>query len=358
MRKIKILCATLIFMLLFNTIILFSPPKKKGPMVPGIQTMRTFGTKLGPVDVLDKIGETMSEMPGGSAAYAIYNASMNAPNTEKVYVIESITFNKKGLATDIKGRIETPSTYRDFIAKGGMGVPVYEAKEPNEFGLIFGRSGDLAIRDGVIVKVNPLEEEEIYDIEIGSEIYDKISTASLLFHAYSITRKPFLDNMIIELQGILLNTASKDTLLKAITEFRKKNKKMSETEVMINFLSANKSYLKEIKKSSTEARKRIKESKKMVNSIGSACALQVTSIVTLFADLAADILIMVADPLSAPGLIAEYVIANVPKGSKVKYKNLEDVRKYGNYRLKEYQTDQKKNKELWKNAMEVSKDIL
>ena len=134
-----------------------------------------------------------------------------------------------------------------------------------------------------------MEDAEIYEIQLGSDTYDKIARASMLFQAYEIIRTPYLENTIIELQGMLLNSKSKDAILEGIRNFKNEHKKMSEAEVIVNFLKVNKTYLNEIKKSNKEARKRIKESREMLDAISNACALQVGIITELFGKMAEDI---------------------------------------------------------------------
>lgn len=322
--------------------------------IPGIATMERFGRLLGPEEVLYKIGESMQGIPGGNIAQAAYLSSLNEPNNEPVFVIESIEYNSEGLATNIKGHVETPFTFREYVVKGGLGVPVYEAAAQNEFGVIFGRPGNIAVRDGVVVKVNPLNEAYIYDLKIGSETYDKIYTAGILYQAYEAVRTPFLKNKIVEFQGILLNSASKKAIMEEIKKFKEENKNMTEVEVMINFLASNKTYLEEIEKSNRESRERIKKGREMLDAISSGCGLQTTGIVLLFTQMATDIVSLFFDPFNAPNRIMEYTYRNIPKNSSLSYSNLEDVRRYGNYQLRKYQNNLNKNQDLWKKFIQIT----
>jgi hypothetical protein len=325
--------------------------------IPGIATMERHGRKLGPDEILDKIGESMRGVPGGSIAESAFHNSLRMPNTNPVYVIESIEYNSEGLAINIKGHIEVPSSFREYVAKGGLGVPVYEAVGTNEFGVIFGRPGNIAVREGVVVKLNPLKDADIYDLKIGSETYDKINSASVLYQAYEEVRGPFLRNKIIEFQGILLNSSSKQAILEGIKKFKEENKKMNETELMLNFLAANKSYLKEIEQSTKEAKQRIKNGRELLDAISSASSMQTTGIVLLYAEMAKDIIDIVMDFRNMPSKILEYTHRNIPKNSSLTYDDLGEIRKYGNYQLKRYQNNLEKNQELWKKYIEITKNL-
>ena len=334
---------------------------KKG-IIPGIQTMRKYGTRLTPETLLDEIGYAMSGITGGEAALAIYDVVLNSDNFDPVYVIENIKFDKNGMATVIEGRVETPQTIKDYIAKGGGGIPVYEPVEPNEFGLIFGRKGNIALREGVTVLKNSLEEEELYSLKLGSEIYDKIMTASLLFQAYEVAQKQYLENMIVELEGMLLNTSSKGAILEGIKNFKKENKKMNDKEIMVNFLLANKSYLDEIKESNKDALKRIRSSGEFVNAIGTGCGLQVVAIVEMFAKMTLETaaITLSLDPFEIANKIAEYVAKNVPsdpKFSKMTKIDLDNISAYGKYYQKRYETYLQKNRKLLEKVVELQKYI-
>lgn len=332
--------------------------QKSDGKIPGLATMQKFGKKLTPVELLGLVGEAMREVAGGGLAMDIYNAVLHSPNDQEVFIIEEIEFNEQGLATKIEGYVEVPATYIEYVRLGGLGVPVYEAKEPNEFGVIFGRPGDVAMRDGVIVKLNPFEDKDVYHLKLNAETYDKITRASVLYQAFAITRGPYLENMILELQGMLLNSASKDALLEAIKKFKEENPDLTETEVMVNFLKANQTYLDELKDLDKDAKKRIKEGKKLLNAIGSGCALQTISLVEHFTLMAAEI---AAITLSAASLdmqpLANYISRNVPKGMGMKLNDLKEVQKYSKYQFEEYKKNSKKNRELWKSAMDLVDQI-
>jgi hypothetical protein len=327
-------------------------------IIPGIKTMKKYGTKMTPEETLVKIGEILNEMGAmGSLPATIYNDSLRQPNTNPVFILESLELNNKGFATQIEGYVTTPSTFKSYVSAGGFGVPIYEAVEPNEFGVIFGRNGNIAVREGVIVKKNPLQDAEIYELQLGSETYDKIMRASVLFQTYEIIRQPYLENVIVEFQGMLLNSASKDAILEGIKKFKSEHKNMSEQEVVANYLKANKTYLDEIKKSNDEARKRIRESRKMMDAISSACSLQVGDITKLFLQIAADIAKIVFNIKEAGYLIPEYVRANIPKNSKMTFAELQEIQNYNRYMMDQYIVNSKKNLALWKTVMDITKDL-
>lgn len=334
---------------------------KKG-RIPGIETMRKYGTRLTPETLLDEIAFAMSGITGGDIALTIFNEVLNSRNNDPVFVVENIEFDKNGMATLIDGRVETPRTIRGYIAKGGGGIPVYEPVEPNEFGLIFGRKGNIAIRDGVTVLKNSLEEEELYSLKMGSETYDKIMTASLLFQAYEVAQKQYLENMIIELEGMLLNTSSKGAILEGIKKFKEENKKLNDKEIMVNFLLANKSYLDEIKESNKDALKRIRSSGEFVNAIGAGCGLQVTAIVEMFAIMTLETaaITLSLDPFEIANKIAEYVARNVPSNprfSSMTKMDLDNISAYGKYYQKRYETYLQKNRKLLEKVVELQKYI-
>jgi hypothetical protein len=345
-----------LLLMLIPGYLLQAKPRKN---IPGLATMQKHGTKLDPDGILDRIGEAMYSLPGGGIAYAAFQEAMAAPNDEPVFVISSIEYDRNGLATDIQGSVQVPSTVRSFVALGGLGSPVYEAAEPNEFGVIFGRKGNLAVRDGVVVKVNTLDEAEIYELFLQSETYDKITRASILYQGYAAIRTPYLQNMTLELEGLLLNAASKDAILKGIKDFKKKNRRMSDEEVMINFLKANKSYLAEIKESNREARARIRESRKLLDACSSACALQTVELVEHFAEMAATIaaVTLSLDPIAIASATARYISENVPKNMDITFQDLQQIQNYSKYQMNQYQKNQKKNQKLWKNAMEIQREI-
>ncbi|HOF00467.1 MAG TPA: hypothetical protein PK385_02490 [Spirochaetota bacterium] len=334
---------------------------KKG-VIPGIKTMRKYGTRLTPETLLDEIAYAMSGITGGEAALSIYECVLESDNYNPVYVVKNIEFDKNGMATLIEGRVETPRDIRSYIAKGGGGIPVYEPAEPNEFGLIFGRKGNIAVRDGVTVLKNSLKDEEFYSLRLGSEIYDKIMTASLLFQAYEVAQNQYLENMIIELEGMLLNTSSKDALLEGIKQFKKKNKKMNDKEIMVNFLLANKSYLDEIKQSNKEALERIRTGGEFVNAIGAGCALQVVAIVEMFAAMTLETaaITLSLDPFEISKKIAEYVAKNVPsdpKFSSMTKMDLDNISAYGKFYQKRYETYLQKNRKLFDKVVELQKYV-
>ena len=332
---------------------------KDSDNIPGISTMEKFGTRLSPDEILNRIGDSMDNIPGGSAIRSSINSRLNERNNKKVYIIESIEFNKQGFAINIKGHIETPSNYREYVAKGGLGIPVYEEVPENEFGLIFGRKGNIALRDGAVVKINPLEYSNIYFIQVGSDLYDKITKASVLYQALEVSRTPFFKNMLIELEGMLLNSGSKKALLEGIKKFKEENKNMSEEEVMINFLAANESYLKEIEKSNDEAKERIKNGKELINNISGACAAQNASISMVFVKMGTDLAQCFLDPnpFNIASRISDYIYSNVPKNSNLKYQNLNDIYKYSQYQQNKYQTNLKKNQDLWQKVMNITRNF-
>ncbi len=325
--------------------------------IPGINAVKKYGTKLTPSQIVDRIGEILSGMQlTAGLGSAIFYGIMNEANTEPVFIIESIQFDKNGYATDIKGHVETPKTFREFVEDGGLGMPVYEAVEPNEFGVIFGRKGNIAVRDGVIVRINPLENSEIYEVVFNSDLYDKINRASVLFQAYEAIQTPYLENFIIELEGMILNSASKKEILEGIKEFKKTHNRLNEKELIAAYLQANRSYLAEIKKSNENARKRIKESEKLLETIDNACSLEVTQVTETFLQITEDTAELFLDPFSAPSHIAEYLSANIPKND-IKYSEFTDIQKYDRYQMNLYNKNKKKNEELLKMVKNLSKDL-
>jgi len=345
----------ILFLLLIFIFTVFPKDKEK---IPGLETMKKYGNKLTPEEIILKIGEILSNMGfSGQIASSAYNESLNEKNENPVFIVEKIEYDENGLAKNIKGHTVIPHTFRDYVIKGGLGTPVYEAAEPNEFGVIFGRKGNIAIRNNVIVRQNPLDESEIYEIYFESEMYDKIMTFGILEKAYELLRTPYLENLIIELEGMLLNSESKKAILESMREFKKKNKRMNDTELMLNFLKANKSYLDIIKNSNKETKKRIKEGEQLLDAIDTACALQAVEIAEIFAEMAEDIASIFTNFSSAAYLIADYVERNVPKNTDMTFEELEEIEKYNNYLLKEYNKNKKKNDKLWKIVKEINKSL-
>jgi len=344
--------------LLFISVVVFligcqtTETAKSEKSAPGLETMRKFGTELNSNQVLNMIGDSMRTLVGGGAAYSIYNAILSSPNANQVFVVSSIEYNEDGLAVKIDGKIETPATIRDYVLKGGLGSPIYEAVEPNEFGVIFGRKGNVAVRDGVIVKTNPFETAEMYDITINSATYDKIAKASLLFQAFEVARTPYLKNMLVELEGMVLNSASKDVIIQAMIEYKKNNPKATHEMVMVEVLSQQ-SFLDEIRKSNSAASERIRKSGELLNAIGAACALKSVEIAEHFARMALDIASLFSNPLQAPGMIANYVTKNVPQGRGMTFTDLDNIQKYGEFQMKRYQANTEKNRVLWEKAFEL-----
>lgn len=317
--------------------------------IPGISTMRRYGTRMDPLYVLDVIGNIMREFPGGNAAAAVYAAVIDRQYDAEVFIIDSIAYDDRGLAVDIQGHVERVFTYREFVAKGGLGIPVYEAKEPNEFGVIFGREGDVAVRDGVVVRRNPLAHIEIYELEMGSETYDKVVKAPMLFQTYEAIRGPFLRNAVIELQGMLLNSSSREAVLDGIRQYKAEHPDLDESEVMVGFLEANQSYLDELESSDDEATQRIKDGHKLVGAIGSACALQVVDLTKHFAVMAADIALIISEgnPFDIAAATVRYIARNVPDQHRgFTLSDARNVREYSKYRMETYQQAKAENEEL------------
>lgn len=334
--------------------------KKSSEKVPGLATMQKFGKKLTASEILNIAGEAMQQsfLTGGGFSYAIFNAVLHSPNDQKVFVVEYIEYNDQGLATLIEGYVETPATYIEFIQLGGLGSPVYEAIEPNEFGVIFGRPGDVAVREGVVVKTNPFEAKDVYYLKLNAETYDKIMLASVLSQAWTIAREPYLQNMIVELQGQLLNSSAKEQVLEAVKKFKEENPELTETEVMVNFLKANKSFMDRLENLDKDSNKRIKNGKKLMNSIAAANVAQSVHIAEHFAFMAAEFVTIAASIVAMdPEPLADYIYRNVPKNSSLKYKDLQQVHKYSKYQFDQYKKIWKSNKELWKNAMDLVDQI-
>ncbi len=320
---------------------------------PGVETMKKYGTRMNPAEVLDMIGESIRSLSGGYTAYSLYNEILNSSNTNPVFVISSIEYNNDGLATKIEGRVEVPRTIREFVIKGGMGTPVYEAVEPNEFGLIFGRRGNIAVREGVIVKTNTLESAEIYKLVVGSVTYDKISEASVLFQSLEVARTPYLKNMIVELEGMVMNSESKGVILEAMRTYKAENPNATDEDVVLYVLSQE-TYLNELKRSNEAARARIKKSAELVNTITTACALKSVEIAEIFTVMAIDIASLFRNPMAAPGMIASYVARNLPSGSDMQFSDLDNIQKYGDYQLRKYNQNLQRNNALWERAYNLS----
>ncbi len=334
--------------------------KVKQERIPGIETMRKYGKKIDADALFDILADTISKLTGSGSSYSLFNEILNSSSDENVYIIEGIIYNDRGLATQITGHIEKPSTYREFILKGGLGTPVYEAVEPNEFGVVFGRSGNIAIRDGVVVRINTLEQEEFYELLMGSEMYDEFSRAALLSQAAMTVKTPYLKNYIVEIEGILMNSASKKAILEGIKQFKNdpENKGKSNEEVLINFLAANKSYLAELKSSNKEAKNRIRKSRELLDLFESAIAVQSINIAKIITQIAVDTANIVLDFRNAPYLIAQYVEKNIPKNSEMSYQDLKNIEKYGNYRVKKADESFKANREINKKIAEINREIL
>ncbi|MBN2544274.1 MAG: hypothetical protein JXB50_00665 [Spirochaetes bacterium] len=337
-----------------------STEKVRHERIPGIETMRKYGRKIDPDAVFDILADTVSKLGGAGFSYTLFNEILNSSNDEDIYIVESIEYNDKGLATKINGHIEKPSSYREFIIRGGLGSPVYEAVEPNEFGVVFGRSGNIAVRDGVVVRINTLEQEEFYELLMGSEMYDEFSRAALLSQAALVVKTPYLKNYIVELEGIVLNSASKKAILEGIKQFKNdpQNKDKSNEEILINFLAANKSYLEELNESNKNAKIRIKKSRELLDLFESAMAVQSVNIAKIISQIALDTVAIVLDFRNAPYLIAEYVEKNIPKNTGMTYQDLKNIEKYGNYRVKKADECFKANKEINRKIAEINREIL
>lgn len=351
-------------LLLLSIVILFAcqsgaEEKEQEEKIPGLQTMREHGTKLTPGGVLDRMGDAMGRLPGGAISYNIFQAVLNSPNEEPVFVIDDIEYNEQGLAVRIEGHVEVPPTYRAYVEMGGLGMPVYEAIEPNEFGVIFGRPGDIAVREGVVVKTNPLDEVEIYELFLKSESYDKVTRASILFQGYQAIRAPFLRIMLLELEGMLLNSSSKEVILEDIREFKEENRELNDEELMMAFLEANEGYIEMLNESDAAAKNRIKQARELLNAVSGACALQTVEIVKHFTIMATEIanIALSMNPITIAVATADYVARNVPKNMELTMADLKNIKKYGEYQNKKYNDNVKANRELWQRTMEITKKI-
>ena len=252
-------------------------PGVKPMLAPGLITMKKYGKKLNPYEILHLSGQIMGEMGiFGAVGYNEYINKLNKPNNKRVFIVESIVFNKEGFAEDIKGRIEKPATYMEFVAKGGLGIPVYEANTPNELGVIFGRRANIASRDGVIVRVNPLEHTDLYYIRLGSETYDAIMNASILFQSYEMVRTPYIDNLRVELEGMIMNSDSRELILGEMKKFKEENKDKytTENDILVAFINSNESYLEMLSESNHDAMERIHESKIFLDMIKNAAEIR------------------------------------------------------------------------------------
>ncbi|HBD96172.1 MAG: hypothetical protein A2015_07185 [Spirochaetes bacterium GWF1_31_7] len=329
----------------------------KTDKIPGIVTVTKYGKPIDSSTVLQKISDSLSTFTNGRIAQNIYNSILDTPTVKSLYVIDTITYNDDGLATEITGKVVTTKTYREYVALGGLGSPVYEAVPPNEFGLIFGRKGNVAIREGLVVKVDTLSKNPIIDVSIGSETYDKVANASVLYQAFEAARTPYLENTLIELEGMLLNSASKDVIIEDLKKFKLENPKLQDAEVMTSFLLANKSYLDLLKKSNEEAKDRIKKGAELVNAIASGCALQTIALVEHFGNMALEITRIALDPLAIPANTARYIARNVPKGKGMTMNDLNEIQRYGKYQMDVYKKNYDKNLNLWKKTMELKNKI-
>jgi len=363
MKKISMMLCMIIFIINCKTTQGKStekPESVRQERIPGIETMRKYGKKIDPDAVFDILAETINKLSGDGLSFSIFNEVLNSVNDENLFIIESIEYNDNGLAAKITGHIEKPSTYREYIIRGGLGSPVYEAVEPNEFGVVFGRSGNLAVREGLVVRINTLEQEEFYEILMGSEMYDEFGRAALLSQAALAVKTPYLKNYIIELEGFLLNSASKKAILEGIKAYKNdpQNKGKSNEEVLINFLAANKSYLAELKSSNKEAKNRIKKNRELLDLFESAIAVQSVNIAKIISQIALDTAAIVLDFRNAPYLIADYLKKNIPKNTDMSYQDMKNIEKYGNYRVKKADESFKANKEINKKIAEINREIL
>ncbi len=358
-------------------------PGVKPMSAPGLSTMKKYGKKLNPYEILHLSGQIMGEMGiFGAVAYNEYINKLNMPNNKRVFIVESIVFNKEGFAQDIKGRIEKPATYMEFVAKGGLGIPVYEANTPNELGVIFGRRANIASRDGVIVRVNPLEYTDLYYIHLGSETYDAIMNASILFQSYEMVRTPYIDNLRVELEGMIMNSDSRELILGEMKKFKEENKDKydSENDILVAFINSNESYLEMLGASNQVAIERIHESKIFLDMIKNAAETASGRVALIFGEIALDIALITLETAgnamsrgdsSIGGMLlaaieatsltiqktAEYVARNIPRNSSITLPDLQNINAYNNYMFNRYIENSKKNSKAEMEANAIFKTL-
>lgn len=359
LKKIKIIliASFLSIFLLFSCITVDDYNEDK---IPYIETIRRIGVKVDGERIFQILSETIVKLSYSPFAYYSIKDLLNSPNSEKVFIIDYIEYNEKGLATKIEGHIEIPATYREYILKGGLGIPVYEAIQPNEFGVVFGRDGDIAIRDGVVVKENILEKSEFYEFLTGSELYDEFSRLALLSQLGIEIRRAFLKNYIVELEGMLLNSDSKKAIIESMKNFKKKRKNNDRDDtLLLDFIIANKSYLKTIKDSDKRAKDRIKKSRELLNIIEGAITAQSLNITKIFARMTLETLYLIfkADDREASYIINNNIYRNIPKNINLTEYELKAIQKYSEYLNKKTNYNIKINRELDKKISKINREI-
>lgn len=347
--------------------------------IPGIDTMKRYGKKLSLSEILLLSGNIMRENGFiASVSSATYYEILYRENQDPVFITENILYDENGYAVEIQGRVETPSRYLDFVEKGGIGIPVYEAREKNEFSTVFGRKADLAIREGVIVRRNPLEKQDIYHLNVGSQTYDVILNSALLFQCYELVREAYLNNLMVELEGMVMNSEAREAILMDMERFRKKRRNLTsdDTAMMIVFMEANEGYLKELSHSNRKALQRLEESKKLLHIMDEACTVASERVSGLFAEIALDIAHLTFQVMSnilygflqggeeavsgvassavlITNKIQKYVWRNAPKMPGVELEDLRNMSDYSNYLYHEYRKYKKRNDALERQAERV-----
>lgn len=330
--------------------------------IPGLETIKRLGKKIDSIGLFSILFETVKKLSNTKIDYSELEELLNSQNNEKVFIIEEIEYNEEGLAINIKGHVEMPSTYKEYLIKGGLGIPVYEAIPPNDFGIVFGRKGEIAIRDGIIVKENVLEKEDFYEIQTGSEIYDEINRLALLSKLNIIIRNAFLKNYITELEGMLLNSSSKKAIIESIKKYKRQKRNINKTneDLLLDFLISNKSYLEEIKKSNKEAKERIKKSRELLTFIDNIIAHQSFNIAKIFTQLTFETLYLIffSNQQEALYLINKNIYKNLPKNLNITKRDLNEIRRYSDYITKKTKYFKNINKQLEKKIYLINKEIL
>jgi len=180
--------------------------------------------------------------------------------------------------------------------------------------------------------------------------------------------------MLVELEGMILNSASKEVILESIKEFKEehKNEFKTDEELLINFMQANDSFIQELDKSNIAARKRIKDGKELIDLIEDGSDAAMLNCTKVFAEIAAEIALItlvtaktvteggsdpaeliarsIAASVKAAAMTAVFVTDHVPKRSNMTFFDLQEVDKYSRYRMMEYDKNLRENRELWKKA--------
>lgn len=349
--------------------------------ISGEDLMAKYGTKLTPLQVFEEIAIVFDEYGMGD----LYRSTLDKPNNLPVFVLDRpLELDESGYVVDennIVGHVEVPPTFREYILKGGLGIPVY--KESPVLGMA-GASAkvDAVFKDGVIVRKDPFQNVSLYILKFNSDVYDKISVASVLYQAAEIVKYSYYKNFLAELNKLFQGSEGKDKIYNELKNFREENRGKYKTEDELEMAFYNDkivqgSYLKIITKGNEQVIARIKLSKEFVEVLNKGCAIQTGDIAKMFMIMTVEIAEVTA--LYAQGVaqamannsigaqesyrlagekLGQYLAKYLPKGGpQLKRKEIEAINKYNKICHENYKKRQENNREMWAESVQLISKI-